>query len=1089
MPETTTPQNQFSSVTRLQLAENGQKNVFSVSHHLMPWSYMVDDQVFVLSDGSVMKVLECFAAATSVMSDAALRHTSEIIAKALSRLPANTIVQCTISPTVNIDDDIASYRKQGNGEHPLFSAIEAKKIEFFLETRRTPMFTWKSIGGAFSTRKFRILLCVIIVPDTSAGSLQASFTDVMTTLSERLRSFFQKNANVPVDDLTATERRFAQLREHLLEQVQNASSNVITALQGRGIAVRPLSVTDYIGAMRGLMYPQASIDAVSWDPYTPLAHQMPISDLLVDFNEGYVFADGVYHRCASLAGLPKYSYPGFLSRPQQVFNGLTVLDYLTQGHITFSGIVLSRQAVRNYLEKRRRFILGGFSVKERRPYLLADIDLMYQKIEGEGRNVLMSQLLLSTWDTDPLEARKRIEKLREKLEQIDLRFRVEIHHAASLWFQSLPGNYAPSLPESRRLHWMADDTVADFLPLYGMSRGSQRARFMAHNRMGEPVRIDLFEGAAPHGVVIGASGSGKSFFISNLVADFLRNDKTQAFFIDKGRSYETLTALCGEDGQYNVFGLKSRTCINPCAGTLAQAGAFLNAFIAYLVVQNKERDALTSDQVSLIAQAINKAFERKQSQILPYEGGFADAVAKYPGVYFHYMGKRFRIKRLDRNSIAALERAKSTESGRTPEYFVLFIARLMGKDRQSGWERAADVPEDVREWFDARQAEIEDQIPGIPGLHVLYRQESLEAAMQREMFHYEPNNQYMLLECQREEDLEVAVNAGAEVIYPEEFLSEQRDRILQSIRENPAYANATEQAIKEYVDMRMGEISAADFFRWMPGKIVTQAEVFLSDIARELLYMGDDRAASVGARLEPYVGKGVFAGFFDGRTDFKISGKRIVCWEIEELASAGQHLLGAVVGSLLQTLILYGQTEEGRQVQKIVILEEFWQLLESDMIAEQVINMYRTARKFNTGVLCISQLISDFASSKNGRRILDQANYRFILLQPANVVAETPETLRFTPEQEALLATVTSQRGLFSEIFWQRIDSNECDVMRLVPNPYFYWVATTHPLEVRARERLIKEIALEVRDRREATRLALEKLSREYPHGIENRKG
>jgi hypothetical protein len=111
------------TATRQQAADKTMGGSWSLSQFLMPWSYMPDEQVVVLSDGSVMKTYECYAAATSTMSDAALKAMSEAIASSMSRLPANTIIQSIVAPTIDIEVDITSYRKSGRGQHPMIAAI------------------------------------------------------------------------------------------------------------------------------------------------------------------------------------------------------------------------------------------------------------------------------------------------------------------------------------------------------------------------------------------------------------------------------------------------------------------------------------------------------------------------------------------------------------------------------------------------------------------------------------------------------------------------------------------------------------------------------------------------------------------------------------------------------------------------------------------------------------------------------------------------------------------------------------------------------------------------------------------------------
>jgi hypothetical protein len=218
-----------------------------------------------------------------------------------------------------------------------------------METRRRPMFSWKNVGGSYMTRRFRILLSIIIVPDEVSGGVGASLFDSVKSLGEQVKGFFAGKKVVRVER-SVTEERFESLRHKLVDQLEMATSSLVMVLNGRGVTVKPIAISSYIGSLRGILYPISGGERVEWDPEKPISHQTPISDVTVDFSEGWIKADGVYHRCASLAGLPKASYPGYLSRPQSMYNGLTVLDFLTQGFISFSGIVLDRKEVRNYLE-------------------------------------------------------------------------------------------------------------------------------------------------------------------------------------------------------------------------------------------------------------------------------------------------------------------------------------------------------------------------------------------------------------------------------------------------------------------------------------------------------------------------------------------------------------------------------------------------------------------------------------------------------------------------------------------------------------------------------------------------------------------
>ena len=1054
----------------------------SLSQYLMPYSYLPNSHVVVMADGSVCQVIECAPAACMVKGDLDLKSMSQLLAGSLRRFAENTTVQVIITPTSDISADLRSYIEQGKSNHPVIGAIEAKKIEFFEETRTRPMFAWKRGGGFFSTKRFRVLMVITMAPTETAGGVNASFADTLHGLWSNLTGIFKGKQQAAMER-SATEVRFMELRNSLVETVTAQTLSFIENLNGRGIESHLMPIEDLITTLRGLIYPLTGAKSrATWLPDEPLSHQIPIADVTVNFKEGHIRADDVYHRVASLSALPGWTYPGFLSMPQgEALNDNTILDYLSDGFLCISGTVLAKKEVRAYLDKREKFVRGGAALKEAVPELLADIALVRRQVTVEDRNIFFGQIIVSCWDRDKEKAKLKIETIREKLRLIKLEFRVEDYAGPSLFLQSLPGNFAANIKESRRISWIPDQALADLLPVYGMGRGTKEAVFLAHNRMGEPVRYNIFEAKSAHFVVIGGTGSGKSFWVNNFLADFLRNDTTQCFMIDKGRSYAMLTNMLGEDGSHNNMGLQSRTRSNPCAGTLIKTSGFLSGFIQHLVTQT-ERDALTAPEIAMINEAITMAFVKKQER-KPYFS-YEDALKQNPTGWFESLSKKMIIRWLDALGQAAVEQARKSEFGRQPEFMVYRIAKLLGKTgRGSLWTRTRDVPQDEHRWLGSNQIIISDQVSGISGVCALYTTDSAESTLAMAGYEMELIRDRMMLDASREEDVAAAVRAGVSIIYDDIFLAQYRQRLMIETKANPRFCNAAPETLADYVDSLMVDINETEYFTTLTGEMNIQREVFLRDVANEF-NLSDVLAKGIADRLRPYHSDGNYSSFFDGPSGFKLRGKRVICFEMDELQMAGQHLFAAVVGGLLQMIILYSQEDDVRGFRKVLVLEEFWSLLEVPMIRDQVINLYRTARKFNLAVGCVSQLITDFTT--HGKPILDSSMHRFLLQQPPNVVKEVDTLMKYTPVQQWLLGTVASQKGYFSEIMYENVETGICDVMRLVSNPFFYWVATTHPKDSQYRDLKVKKFRLEGRQNTEAIRMALEECAREYPSGIEN---
>ena len=120
---------------------------------------------------------------------------------------------------------------------------------------------------------------------------------------------------------------------------------------------------------------------------------------------------------------------------------------------------------------------------------------------------------------------------------------------------------------NRRMRMAMSMNAVHMLPLSGPWRGSPGAEAVFANRWGGLTRLDLFDPRAPawNGVVAGATGTGKSAFVIQLLLQVLR-PKVTAIIIDKGAnipasSYLTLTRALG--GTEIVFSLGAGTSINP----------------------------------------------------------------------------------------------------------------------------------------------------------------------------------------------------------------------------------------------------------------------------------------------------------------------------------------------------------------------------------------------------------------------------------------------------------------------------------------------------------------------------------------------
>ena len=166
--------------------------------------------------------------------------------------------------------------------------------------------------------------------------------------------------------------------------------------------------------------------------------------------------------------------------------------------------------------------------------------------------------------------------------------------------------------------WVSSANTSDLSLVFTSGAGEPRNIFLGteylavlETRQGTPYFLNLHRDDVGHSVVLGAIGSGKSFFLCFLVAQIQKYNPF-TFIFDLGGSYKSLTALLG--GTYLKIGPESSgVSINPfCLSLTKENHQFLFSFVRVLA-ESSGYHLNTQDERDLYSQ-IGNLYEIDPSQ-------------------------------------------------------------------------------------------------------------------------------------------------------------------------------------------------------------------------------------------------------------------------------------------------------------------------------------------------------------------------------------------------------------------------------------------------------------------------------------------
>lgn len=258
-------------------------------------------------------------------------------------------------------------------------------------------------------------------------------------------------------------------------------------------------------------------------------------------------------------------------------------------------------------------------------------------------------------------------------------------------------------------------------------------------------------------------------------------------------------------------------------------------------------------------------------------------------------------------------------------------------------------------------------------------------------------------------------------------------------------------------------------------------EVTLSDVAEKLkshacnrkLGLGESIGLKLALKLTPFTREGRYGRFFDGENQFSLDSKFTV-FELGNL-SAYPDLQLVVLLNIICFITNFVSSAEMKPKRKFLLIDEAWSLLRLKNTAEFIANSFKTYRKYHCSAVAITQEISDLIGKEGGIAIQANAANKVFLKQEPNAVDSLKAFAFLSDKEIELLKSVETQKGKFSEALI--ISDTSRGVIRLVPDPFLYWLATSD-----AKDNEYLEKKLQTLDNKFLE--ALDACAKEYPYGL-----
>jgi type IV secretion system protein VirB4 len=426
------------------------------------------------------------------------------------------------------------------------------------------------------------LYWAVVYEGSQIGKRGNGLTSFMRHPGERLEALLSETKML--EDL---EWEITRSREVLAQRV----SSLVVQLQDV-VRLRVLEKNEAYLVLRCLVNfapHKAEAPALGYDQFVD--YQM--CDSALECHRDHLRLDDYHVKVLTLKEPPPYSKAHLLRRIEALPGNFTiVIEWQRESDAAMRSLIQSKR--RHFFNLRASFFnyLGKEApkpdeilVNEGTAALVLELGDAQRELEVSGHHFGQFSTTIVIYGQDLAEVRQSAAECYKVFAAKGAHLTEESYNLLNAYLSIIPGNSAFNL---RRL-WLSSANTADLSLIFAPSPGEPRNNFlgaeflaMLETRQGSRYCLNLHYGDVPHVLVLGSTGSGKSFLLCFLLMQ-LQKYSPFTFIFDLGGSYRSLTSLLG--GAYLRIGPETQgISINPfCLAPTKENLQFLLSFVRVLV--------------------------------------------------------------------------------------------------------------------------------------------------------------------------------------------------------------------------------------------------------------------------------------------------------------------------------------------------------------------------------------------------------------------------------------------------------------------------------------------------------------------------